>query len=157
MGFSANPGGPVWSRYSGTVLIDLELVWFGFFTFNLHILRRPFSDAGNWLRKRKKPSFPHKEERLIIGSWKSAPFLKMKKPGFLWLHATKIPAGFQMIIFRKLYIKLAFLFNFPLRSKKALLNLWLNMADTVQKMHHSVFASMELQKIVFTFYLWFPN
>ena len=37
--------------------------------------------------------------------------------------------------------------------KKSLLNLWLHMADTVQKMHRNVFASMELQKIVFTFYL----
>ena len=32
MGFSAKPGGPVWSRYSGTVLIGLELIWFFTFT-----------------------------------------------------------------------------------------------------------------------------
>ena len=53
-GFSANPGGPVWERYSGTVLIDLELVWS--FTFYLHIPRRPFLDAGNWLWKQKSRS-----------------------------------------------------------------------------------------------------
>ena len=62
-----------------------------------------------------------------------------------------------MITFWKLYTKSAPFFKFPPKTKRALLNLWLHMADTVQKMHHSVFASMELQKIAFTFYLWFPN
>ena len=84
-------------------------------------------------------------------------FLKWKKPGFLWLHTTKIPAGFQMINFWKLYTKSAPFFKFPPKTKRALLNLWAHVADTVQKMHHSVFASMKLQKIAFTFYLWFSN
>lgn len=53
-GFSAKPGGPVWERYSGTVLIDLELIWS--FTLYLHIPRRPFLDAGNWLWKQKSRS-----------------------------------------------------------------------------------------------------
>ena len=45
-GFSVSEGGPVWERYSGLVLFDLVLAWFGFFTFDLHFLRRPFSGTG---------------------------------------------------------------------------------------------------------------
>ena len=53
-----------------------------------------FSDAGNLLRKRKKPPFPLKEERLIIRSWKPAPFLKMKKAGILMASHHKNPGRF---------------------------------------------------------------
>lgn len=53
-----------------------------------------FSDAGNLLRKRKKPPFPLKEERLIIRSWKPAPFLKMKKAGILMASRHKNPGRF---------------------------------------------------------------
>ena len=50
--------------------------------------------------------------RLRKNDWKSGagsqrPFWKWKKPGFLWLHATKIPAGLKMITFWKLYKKTA--------------------------------------------------
>ena len=111
-GFSAKPGGPVWERYSGTVLIDLELIWS--FTLYLHILRRPFSDAGNLLRKRKKPPFPLKEERLIIRSWKPAPFLKMEKAGILMASHHKNPGRFKNDNFLKTLYKISTLFQiFP--------------------------------------------
>ena len=75
--------------------------WFGthlILHFYLHIPRRPFH-ALVIDSKNKKAALLITGERLRIRSWKPAPFLKMKKPGFLWLHATKIPAGFQMINF----------------------------------------------------------
>ena len=42
----------------------------------------------------------------------------MKKPGFLWLHTTKIPAGFQMINFWKLYKKAAPFFQISSEIRK---------------------------------------
>ena len=70
-GFSVWAGGPVWERYSGLVLFGLEFALFGFFNFNLHFLRRPFSDAGYYVQKTKKPSSLKRrtaEERVLRGS-----------------------------------------------------------------------------------------
>ena len=93
----------------------------------LHFLTSTFSGALFQTlvidSENKKAALLVTGERLIIGSWEPVPFLKMKKPGFLWLYATKILAGFQMINFRKLYIKSAPFFKFPLKSERALLNL----------------------------------
>ena len=43
----------------------------------------------------KKPPFPLKEERLIIGRWLPAPFLKMKKAGILMASRHKNPGRFK--------------------------------------------------------------
>ena len=53
--------------------------------------------------KTKKPLSLLQENGWESGAGSQRPFWKWKKPGFLWLHATKIPTGFQMINFRKLY------------------------------------------------------
>ena len=57
-------GWPVWERYSGLVLFGLEFALFGFFSFNLHFLRRPFSDAGYYSKKTKKAVLPEIGEQL---------------------------------------------------------------------------------------------
>ena len=69
----------------------------------------------------KKAVLPEKGERLRKGCWESAPFLKKKKPGFLWrCCATKIPADSHMIIFWKLSKKAVPFLKFCPKSKRAL-------------------------------------
>ena len=61
----------MWERYSGLVRLILELPLFGFFTINLHFLRRPFSGTGYCSKKTKKPSSLKRrtaEERVLRGS-----------------------------------------------------------------------------------------
>ena len=77
-----------------------------------------FSDAGNLLRKRKKPPFPLKEERLIIRSWKPAPFLKMKKAGILMASRHKNPDRFKNDNFLKTLYKISALFQISSENKK---------------------------------------
>ena len=90
----------MWERYSGLVLLSLEFALFGFFTINLHFPQRPFSGTGYCSKKMKKAVLPKQADGLEKGAEKSAPFLKKKKPGFLWrCCATKIPADSHMIIF----------------------------------------------------------
>ena len=95
--------------------------WFGthlILHFYLHIPRRPFSDAGNLLRKRKKPSFPHKEERLIIGSWKPAPFFENEKAGILMASRHDNPGRFPNDNFLKTLYKISALFQISSEIKK---------------------------------------
>ena len=77
-----------------------------------------FSDAGNLLRKRKKPPFPLKEERLIIRSWKPAPFLKMEKAGILMASHHKNPGRFKNDNFLKTLYKISALFQISSENKK---------------------------------------
>ena len=61
----------MWERYSGLVRLSLLLPLFGFFTIYLHFLRRPFSDAGYYAKKTKKPSSQNRrtaEERVLRAS-----------------------------------------------------------------------------------------
>ena len=73
-GFSDWAGGPVWERYSGLVLFGLEFALFGFFNFNLHFLRRPFSDAGYYAKKTKKPSSLNQENGWEKDAERQRPF-----------------------------------------------------------------------------------
>ena len=91
MGFSVWAGGPVWERYSGLVLFGLEFALFGFFNFNLHFPQRPFSGAGYCSKRMKKAVLSKKENGWEKGAERSVPFLKKKKPEFLWLLRHKNP------------------------------------------------------------------
>ena len=103
---------------------------------------------------RKQKSRPPKTgERLGKGCCEAASFLKKKKPGFLWrCCTTKIPADSHMIIFWKLSKKLFPFWNSVRNQKRALLISSSYLAEPVQKAYQGVFASMELLKIVLTFY-----
>ena len=112
-----------------------------------------FPDAGYYSKKTKKAVLPEIGEQLWIGNWKPAPFLKKKKPGFLWrCCATKIPADSHMIIFWKLSKKAVPFLKFCPKSKRALRISPPYLAEPVQKAYQRVFASMELLKTVLTFY-----
>ena len=70
----------------------------------------------------KKAVLAKTGERPEIGYWQPAPFLKKKKPGFLWrCCATKIPADSHMIIFWKLSKKAVPFLKFCPKPKRALL------------------------------------
>ena len=73
----------MWERYSGLVRLSLVLPLFGFFTINLHFLRRPFSGTGYCSKKTKKAVLPKQENSWEKGAERKAPFLKKKKTGIL--------------------------------------------------------------------------
>ena len=57
-------------------------------------------------------------ERLIIGSWKPAPFLKMKKAGILMASRHKNPGRFKNDNFLKTLYKISALFQISSENKK---------------------------------------
>ena len=69
----------------------------------LHFLTSTFSGALFQTlvidSENKKAALLVTGERLIIGSWLPAPFLKMKKAGILMASRHKNPAGLKMITF----------------------------------------------------------
>ena len=66
----------------------------------------------------KKAALLFTGERLIIGSWKPAPFLKMKKAGILMASHHKNPGRFKNDKFLKTLYKISALFQISPEIKK---------------------------------------